>query len=564
MPQNRFSKAIALVAALVLAACETNGLIGGAPADDVQPDPPLPPPPFQAADSVLLRLTQEQYRNTVIDVFGEHVVVAGGLENDNRVNHSYAVGAAFGGVSARGTELYEAMAVTVAAQVLEAGAERDALMPCTPAGMTDATCARAFLAEYGQRLWRRPLTEEELASYAAVAGTAATTLSDFYDGLEFGLVGLLTSPNFLYRVELGEPNPAAGSSEDEPALRFSSMEMASRLSYFLWNSTPDDELLAAAEAGELVDDAGLEAQVRRMVDDPRAREGSRAFFTELFELDRLSKLVKDPEVFVHIDGDVGPSAREETLLTLENNIFEEEGDYRSVFTTRTTFLNRKMASIYSVPTPTRDGFGAYTFPDDSPRAGILTQASFLALHSHATATSATSRGKFIRVNILCGEIPPPPADVDTSIPGPSVTATTLRERLAEHRENPVCASCHSVMDPIGLGFENFDALGRYRRLEAGAIIDASSDLDGVPFADAVALGSLLANHPDVPACLAHNVYKYATGHDPEEGEQIQIDELTEAFAASGYRVKELLVAVALSEGFRTSRGQRVAVVMEVN
>jgi len=120
------------------------------------------------------------------------------------------------------------------------------------------------------------------------------------------------------------------------------------------------------------------------------------------------------------------------------------------------------------------------------------------------------------------------------------------------------------MDPIGLGFENFDALGRFRRLEAGAIIDASSDLDGVPFADAVALGSLIANHPDVPLCLARNVYKYATGHVPEEGEQIQIEELTEAFASSGFRVKELLVAVALSEGFRTSRGQRVAVVMEVN
>ena len=145
-----------------------------------------------------------------------------------------------------------------------------------------------------------------------------------------------------------------------------------------------------------------------------------------------------------------------------------------------------------------------------------------------------------------------------------MTATTLRERLAEHRENPVCASCHSVMDPIGLGFENFDALGRYRRLEAGAIIDPSSDLDGVPFADAAALGVLIRNHPDMPACFARNLYKYATGHTPERTEQIQIDELTEAFAASGYRVKDLLVAIALSEGFRTSRGLRAVVTMEEN
>ncbi len=564
MSQPRTPQAIALLAALALAACETSGVIGGAPADDVQPDPPLPPPPFEAADSVLLRLTQAQYRNTVTDVFGEHVVVAGGLENDNRVDHSYAVGAAFGGVSARGTEQYEAMAVNVASQVLAEGPERDALMPCTPTGMTDAACARAFLAEYGQRLWRRPLTDEELTPLTAVASGAATTLTDFYDGLEFGLVGLLISPNFLYRVELGEANPAAATDDDAAALRFSSMEMASRLSYFLWNTTPDDDLLAAAATGALVDDAQLEAQVRRMLDDPRAREGVRAFFTEVFELDRLSALLKDPEVFVHIDGDVGPSAREETLLTLEQNIFVEEGDYRDVFTTRTTFLNRKMASIYSVATPAREGFAEYTFPDDSPRAGILTQASFLALHSHATATSATLRGKFVRVNILCGEIPPPPADVDTSIPEASVTATTLRERLAEHRENPVCASCHSVMDPIGLGFENFDAIGRYRRLEAGAIIDASSDLDGTPFTDAVELGALVSTHPDMPLCLTRNMYKYATGHSPTEGEQIQLEELVQIFAASGYRVKELLVAVMMSEGFRTSRGQRVAATTEMN
>jgi hypothetical protein len=478
------------------------------------------------------------------------------------VSDSYAVGAAFGGVSARGAELYETMASNVAAQVLEPGAERDALMPCAPTATTDAACARAFLAEYGARLWRRPLVNAELDALAGVSGQAATTLADFYDGLEFGLIGLLTSPNFIYRVELGEPNPATDEDAAAPALRYSSVEMASRLSYFLWNSTPDDALLEAAEAGDLVDDELLEAQVRRMVDDPRAREGVRAFFTELFELDKLTTLVKDPEVFVHIDGDVGPSAREETLLTLEHNIFEAQGDYRDVFTTRTTFLNRKMASIYSVATPARDGFAPYTYPDDSPRAGILTQASFLALHSHATATSATSRGKFVRVAILCGDIPPPPADVDTSIPEPSFTASTLRERLAEHRENPVCASCHSVMDPIGLGFENFDALGRYRRLEAGAIIDPSSDLDGAPFADAAALGSLIRNHPEVPGCFARNLYKYATGHVPARTEQAQLDELTEAFAASGYRVKELLVALTLSEGFRTSRGARAAVTTE--
>lgn len=558
MPALRSHRLHALLAPLTLtmlvmalAACEPSGVIGTPPVDNQIDDPPAPPPPFEPADSALLRLTDEQYRNSIVDVFGEHVLVVGSLEPNNLVDRSFAVGSTYGAVSRRGIEQYEAMALNVAAQVMEPSDERDALMPCTPAGTTDDVCSRAFLSTFGRRLWRRSLTDTELDALVDVANQAATTLDDFYDGLEFGIVALLESPYFIYRIELGEDD---GSG----TLRFSSVEMASRLSYFLWNTTPDDELIDAAEAGELDDADALEARVRGMVADDRARQGARSFFTELFELNELDELIKDPEVFVHIDAEVGPSAREETLLLLEDNIFEQNGDYREVFISRTTFLDRKMASIYNVPTPAREGFAAYTFPDDAPRAGILTHASVLALHSHATATSATLRGNFIRTRIMCGTIPPPPADVDTSIPEPSVTATTLRERLREHRENPVCASCHSAMDPIGLGLENFDALGRYRRLEAGAVIDSSSDVDGEPFADAVGLGQLLHDHPDVPRCLTKLYYEYATAHVPTSSEQAQLNALSEAFAASGYRVQELMVQIALSDGFRTSSGMRLA------
>jgi hypothetical protein len=420
-----------------------------------------------------------------------------------------------------------------------------------PSGTADDACAREVLVRLGRRAWRRPLAEAEVTLLVGIAKQGAMALGDFHKGLEFPVAALIQSPSFLFRAELGEADPTVPGR-----LRYDSWEMASRVSFLLWNSIPDDALLDAAERGELITDAGLATQVDRLLADPRARDGVRQLFTELFELDRLDELVKDPKLFVNTSPEIGPAARTETLMGLEDLIFERKGDYRDLFTTRRTFLDRKLASIYDVPAPAREGFGAHEWPEDSERVGLLGQLSVLALHAHSTSSSATRRGKFVRRVLLCVNLLPPPTDVDTSIPEPSGTARTLRDRVKEHLENPSCAVCHKVMDPIGLGLENFDGLGQWRLTDNDAPIDASGELDGTAFTSPRELAEAVRNHPNLAPCFVKSVYRFATGHLEESGEAEMLKWLAEDFAGAGHRVLPLIRQVALSPGFRLARAAK--------
>jgi hypothetical protein len=523
--------------ALVPAACQNEA--GPAPVV------PAPVPADPPGESRLHRLTRSQIHSSLVDLFGDSIVLPQKLEPDTAIEGLIAIGASRTSISPRGVEQAEQAAYDVAAQVMEPGPRRDALVPCSPAGPVDPVCAAAALEPLGLRVWRRPLTVDEREHLLKLAGQAATTLGDFYDGLEFPIAALLQSPSFLFRTELGEPDPDAPDR-----LRYTDYEMASRLSFFLWNTTPDDDLLAAAARGELTRVDGLRAQAERLVASPRARAAVRAFFSDLYELHRLDDLVKDPTLFTHMSSEVGPAAREETLRGIEHLVFAEQGDYRDLLTTRRTFLNRKLASIYNVSAPAREGFGAIEWPADSARRGLLGQLSVLALHSHPVASSATKRGKFVRKVLLCAQILPPPVDVNTALPEPSGETRTLRERVAEHLTNPACAGCHRYMDPIGLGLENFDALGRYRTTDNGEPIDPSGELDGTDFADAVALGQVVRDHPDFTPCLVKNLYRYATGHLEGAGERAMLAGLAESFAAHEHRLLPLLIDVVLSDGFR--------------
>ena len=220
---------------------------------------------------------------------------------------------------------------------------------------------------------------------------------------------LLQSPNFLYRIELGE-------EDDTGVRRYTDYEMASRLSYFLWNTTPDAELLESAAQGELTEDEGLETQVDRLMGDDRARQGMRAVFTDIFDLHELDDLTKDPLIFLYMSDDLGESAREETLVGLEQLVFEDDGDFRDLFTIQDTWIDRRLASIYNVPAPSMDGFAWTSLSDSDRRRGFMGQVSFLALQAHAVSTSVTLRGRFIRENLLCQNIPDPPAFAPTRAP----------------------------------------------------------------------------------------------------------------------------------------------------
>ncbi len=503
-------------------------------------DPPLDLtalPDGNPAEAHLTRLTAAQYRNTVRDVLGEGLALPPQLEPDLPSAGLVAIGASESTISGWGVEQYENGAFSLAAQVMDDAARRDALVPCSPAGVTDDACAEAFVEAVGLRLWRRPLTSEESAALVAIANDAASTLGDFYDGLEFALAGLLQSPNFLFRAELGEGG------------RYDDFEMASRLAFFLWNTAPDEALLAAAAAGELTTEEGLAAQARRMIDDDRARDGVRQFFTDMFELYELDALAKDPKLFVHFSTDVGGYAREETLRLIEYLVFDKDADYRDLLVTNETFVNRHLAAIYSVPAGAREGFARVKLPESSGRRGLLGHLSFLGLQSHPAASSAVLRGLFVRRVLLCQEIPPPPVDVNTALPEPSDSARTLRERNKIHLENPSCAQCHNFMDPIGLGFENFDGLGRWREKDNGAVIDASGTLDGVTFTNPRELAQAVRDHDNVGICLTRTLYRYATSHVEQADEGQLIVALSERFAQQGYRVKALLFDIVTSPGF---------------
>ncbi|MDG2305638.1 MAG: DUF1592 domain-containing protein [Candidatus Binatia bacterium] len=578
MTYGRAAHATVLVLLLALAsACgdSTSSSSGGAPPTGPVPGPmptnepgppplPLPPtdPPTEPGSALggpiaMRRLTQAQYRASILDVLGDDLVLAGRIEPDARRDGLLAIGATFVGLTASGLEGYDSIARNVAAQVVDAG-RRGTNVPCTPESATgvDDGCAAQFIAQVGRRLFRRPLDEDEVTARVAVARDAAADLADFYGGLEVALSTLLVSPEFLFRIELDEAAATAGGR------RLTSLSVASRLSYFLWNTTPDEELLAAAEAGDLTDDAGLATQVDRMLGSPRLEDSVRALFSDMYGLDLIEQglVRKDPAIFPAFSQAVMQDAREQTLRVIVEHLLEEERDYRELFITRNSFMTRALGLVYRVPAASPDGWEPYVFADDSRRAGLLTQVSLLALHSHPGRSSPTLRGKFIREVLLCQDVPPPPGDLDFSLfaDEAALSSSTARQRLEAHQANLACAGCHSLMDPLGLALENLDGLGIERDTENGEVIDASGELGGNAFDGPPGLGVALASDPALSECFVRTLYRYATGRDVAAEEDELLDFLTHSFAHSGYRLRDLLREIALSEGFRTTEGPRAA------
>ena len=553
----------ALALLLLAAACGGGGGSGGSaptvpPVTQPPTEPPGPvpdPPVVNAGPTAMRRLTESQYRATVADVLGDDVTVAGRFEPDNRVSGLLAVGSSDVSVTPSGFEQYDAIARGVAAQALDPS-HRAALVPCQPSGAADDACARQFVRRVGRRLLRRPLADDELEPWLAVARDAGAELGDFHQGLEVALAALMLSPEFLFRVESSEYDPGSGRQ------RLTSVAMASRLSFFLWNTTPDEELLAAGERGELTDDAALEAQVDRLLDSPRLETSVRQFFADIYGFDAIEQglVRKDPALFPAFSQEMIHDAEEQTLRVISEHLLTENGDYRELFTTRQSFMTRSLGLVYRVPVRSADGWEPYEFPADSQRAGVLTHVSLLSLHSHPGRSSPTLRGKFVREVILCQDVPPPPGNIDFSMfaDDAAQNRSTARGRLEAHVASPACAGCHTLMDPLGLALEKMDGIGIERDDENGQPIDPSGALDGEPFDDAPGLGATLAKSPQLSPCLVSSLFKYALGRDPVAGERALLAYLQERFAASGYRLRDLLRLIVLSDAFRTTSGPREA------
>ncbi len=504
--------------------------------------------------SGLRRLTQEQYKSSVTDLLGDNLDLSLSLPADQVAEEGFefiSVGASQVTTSGLGVQQYDAFARALADQVFADVTHREAFVGCTSAALSD-DCVTSFLQRFGRSAFRRPLSDEELARYRQLVNQGQLQF-DVWRGLQVATTAFLNSPNFLYRVEVGFAAPQLAAT-----YRLDDFEVATRLSYLLWNTTPDGQLLDAAAAGQLAQLDGLRQAAMRLLDAPRAEAPLVQFFSEWLGFKNLDQLPKDPLAFPAYTDTLRVAMRQQFERTIAGDFLRGNRSLMEIFSTRDTYVNFELAKLYGLPGITGSEFVRVTFPSDGPRVGLLTLAGLLAANSRATMTSPTLRGRFISERLLCRPIAPPPPNVKTSLPPPPADGhiETMRERLTRHATDPACAGCHRQMDPFGLALEHFDGVGVYRELDQGQPINTSGELDGVAFDGAIGLGALLAGDPRVASCVGRNLARHAWGQAEGSDENWIFDILSQRFAGSGYSFKALVLDLVTHDSFRFSGGPR--------
>lgn len=488
--------------------------------------------------SSLRRLTVQQIHNSVRDLLGAEVVPRVALEPDSVVNGSTALAAASLSLSDGALAAFDKFARDVAQQVFANPAARERLLGCAPAN--NARCLESFVKAFGRKAFRRPLADAEVVAYGGLATKVVGETQDAWLAAEIVTAALLESPHFLYRVELGTPAAQGKRTLD-------AYELASRLSFWLWDTTPDDELLDAAAAGQLP--KTLEAQVERMLRDSRARRTASATFLESMRLDGLERLDKNATVFPRMSSTLGRAMKDEVERLFEAAAFDDGGNVLDLFDAPQGFVNQELAGLYGLSAPPAGSFKRVAYPTGT-RAGLIGTAGFLAQFAFVNRTSATSRGKAIREHILCTKVPQPPGDVDTTFPEPpSDKPRTMRERLKAHATNASCAGCHSSMDPIGLGLEAFDGIGVLRQNDRGLPLDTTGELDGVPFQDAVTLAKAIRKHPELSRCFVRRLARHVAGRELSDDADLQT--LVTSFDRAGGSYVGLVKAIVASPVFLT-------------
>ncbi len=421
------------------------------------------------------------------------------------------------------------------------------LRTCDPSVDT-AACAQQILSRFGRRAWRRALTPPELDRLVSLVQLARTQGDDAEQGLQLALKALLLSPHFLFRVELDadprSPNPHP----------LSDFELASRLSYFLWSSAPDDALLDAAQAGGLAEPEKLAAQVKRLLADPRAAALTQNFAGQWLALRGMDTVAPNPTLFPTFDAPLRAAMKRETELVFQ--AFLDEGlDVRDLLDADFTFVNERLAAHYGLPGVTGPAFRRVSTAGSS-RGGLLTHGSLLTLTSQPTRTSPVKRGKFVLGQLMCREPAPPPPTVEANLPTPAVPTGTLRQQMEEHRKNPGCASCHVVMDAIGFGMEGYDAIGRFRTEDLGFKVDATGALPGGAKFDGTAeLSKLLKADPGLPTCVAQQLFTYGLGRGMQAADECALERISTEYVEKGASLTELLLALTRSAPFTQRRGE---------
>jgi hypothetical protein len=493
--------------------------------------------PDLAGPFAVRRLTRDELDNTLHDLLGDQTSPARDFPSDARGGHGFLEAVPVADVVVQ--RLLDASADVAASAIKQLGA----LFSCDPVKAGENACVTEFIKSFGRRAFRRPLTPDDVAAFQELDRQGASTLGYAYpDRLRLLVRAFVQSPELLY---VG-PMRGLGGARTAALVALGDHELASRLSYFLWKTMPDEALLASADARLLSRPAELAQQVRRMLADPRSQQTLREFHVEWLTLDKLDALTKDAKTFPLWNAKVQAAVQAEPGAFL--GAWAADGaSFEALLTAPYTVGDANLARIYGVAAAT----GRLAL-DPRQRAGILTHAAWLSAHADAAGTKPVARGRAVFEQILCGTIPPPPLDVPE--PRPPMPGLTTRERYAEHGRSECAAGCHGLMDPLGFAFETYDGIGAYRTTEAGKPVDASGTVvlatDGPrPFVDAVALARILAASADVRRCAARNWVRYALGRRELDTEQGSVDSGLRALGEQKMEVRELMAAVATSRAF---------------
>ena len=494
------------------------------------------------------RLSHEQWENTVVDLFG--------LDAPTGLSLGFT-GDALGGVFDNNQAVmvvppnlwadYQVAAEQLSLLITEDATLLARTLPADMPSEADAR-ARAYIQHFGRRAYRRPLTSSEVDAYAQLFASAPTLLSgadDFTLGVRLTLQAFLQSPNFLYRVETSSEVSADG------LVHLNSWEVASKLSYMLWNTMPDEELLQAAEDGKLTDPAGILQQAERLLADERAHAMVKNFHAQLYQFDHYHDLYKDPGFYPNFPATAGDDMRREAEMFIDDVVFSG-GGLRELLTSTFTYVNADLAKLYGL----EGNFGSEFVRvdlDPSERAGLLTRLGFLATNSTPREQNTIHRGVFVNLRVLCTDLPAPP----NNVPGlPSADAfKTNRERVEAHTGEGTCAaSCHqTLINPPGYALEHYDATGAFQSDEKGNPINASASyqLDGkvATFDGGIELSETLANSETVHKCYAKYMLQYGYGRDAQAGDKDNLKRLT-TLSDTG-SVRDLLLALTQTKAFRT-------------
>jgi hypothetical protein len=441
----------------------------------------------------------------------------------------------------------EALATDVSARALADPARRDTIVGCTPTGPGDATCMESFVRQFGRRAFRRPLADDEVTAYLALQSFAVEA-GDFYAGVDLAVRAFLQDPSFLYRVELG--TPVAGS----PGLyALGDYEIGTRLAYFLWGTTPSDELLDLAAAGSLTTPDGRRAAAVKMLADARGADRVRAFHGFWLGYHELP-----------VDAALGDMLRAESDALVTRVVFEQKADYLEIFRWPETFLTDALAMHYALPPPgSTTGAWVNYAAVGSPRRGILSQGAVLATGAKFDDTSPTLRGVFVRNRLLCQIVPPPPPNVMVDQP-PAATASGCKvDRYAAHRAG-ACAACHNQLDPIGFGLENYDRTGVYRATDQdaptcaitgdGQVVGSTAGPTGDgKFNGPAGLGEMLIAGGGLESCVVTQLFRMAYGRRETSDDAAALATLTDGFKQNGRAFDALMIDMAADPAFTYRR-----------